>query len=461
MPDGQLLTLVDGPVSGLGDRFAAWLALFALARIRNDSVLITPKRWARNERWVNHTRSGEANQIADVRQALDCFVLPTHVLRAIDDSDGEVRRSIVDVRFQEVFAPRVVLPRPTPGMPQWALPKLAAGAFSKRGMAPNLTLATYLTVLRRVSAELAPSDACTPPDAHLSLHGSHRDPRNRTLSSLAYIEVSSAQETQRAQEAQVSWRPASMSINIALHLRRGDAWRSNVHSSKGVRSITDKYRDAFENATQQAVLTLVAALDSAHGVRDAGATMATAPGAPADVPTEGASSWEVLVPPRSVHSERIRLQHGIDERVVHGSTLQARAAAMQTQQMPVHWLVLSDDSDTATAYRRLIRAASTTGQRASSPPEGFTVWSFLAMRHVSGIVQSSTRQWSSFSSVPAIMNDVPIYGVAHNKWGVLPHVDCATVEQFQRGEEVAFVHRLLSGRRNCSASVGPARRVHH
>ena len=62
------LTLAHSPISGLGDRFSAWLAIFALARLRGRDVVIRD--------WQNVTRSGVGNQQHDVATALACLVLP-------------------------------------------------------------------------------------------------------------------------------------------------------------------------------------------------------------------------------------------------------------------------------------------------------------------------------------------------------------------------------------------------
>jgi hypothetical protein len=216
-------------------------------------------------------------------------------------------------------------------------------------------------------------------------------------------------------------------VRLALHLRRGDTWgvdpsvgtaghAAASRSTKFVRRLSADERERLTHATRRSVATIVEALG-----------------------------------------------HALDS---------------PTARSPAAWLVLSDDASEAAAYAQLIRNASRSRQSAYVPPPGFATYSFLAMRHVDGIVQSAARRWSSFSSVPAIMGDVPLLAMnASGTWGVVPHAHvCSTVEQYVHdhggrssdgpavgpcgaggpsclpawlGGEAAFVARLLGCARTC------------
>jgi hypothetical protein len=372
------LTLLSPPVSGLGDRFSAWLALFTVARFRgNETVLLSKDRWL--GRAGNHTRSREANQESDIAIALDCISLPTQVLRhRPPHGHHHVTARLTELDHRRVFGPHVVLPRPTPGFPQWALPELASRAFSITGYAPNLTTTAYVAALRAVSAEITVRPSCVPP---------------RTVASSTWMMPQGDSTTAAAAVTSASWDTGSTGehepakrvsqLRVCLHLRRGDAWRDAAHSASYVHSINDGMRSAFTKATVAKVVEIVRLLD-------------------------------VLA--------------------ANGSTSSAAS-----------WLIMSDNRTVADNFRKIIVNSSSTGQTAWVPPDGYTAWSFLVMRRASGIVQSTMRQWSSFSAVPAIMNGVPIYGVVPTKWGVLPHVTRCTVEQFVGGGEEAFVARMLGG----------------
>ena len=124
------------------------------------------------------------------------------------------------------------------------------------------------------------------------------------------------------------------------------------------------------------------------------------------------------------------------------------------------WLIVSDDAGEAGEFSSLIERSSRAGQRAYVPPDGYALYSFLSMRGVDGIIQSSMRAWSSFSAVPAIISGVPILGVVPGKYGVLPHVHvCSTVEQYVPacpclpgaiGDTLAFAERVVRGAPNCT-----------
>jgi hypothetical protein len=306
---------------------------------------------------------------------------------------------------------QMVLPRPTPGHPQWISPKLAVQGYRVSDLAPNLSLATYTAALRAVSAEMdVESVECTPPVTAGA-------PRPRT-----------AADGRRAR--------ARHGISIGLHLRRGDAWRATKVSTKSVKAINEQTRATFDNMTQLAVLTVVRLLDAAAAATDhaSGRSM------------EHASESATLPHPVRTHN----VTSARTSRLLAGELQRPKHSLRPVRAVPARWLIVSDNATAAAEYAARIEAASTSGQTAWVVPDGFTLWSLLALRHMSGIVQSSLRAWSSFSALPAIMADVPIFGMAHGKFGVLPHVQCETAEEFVLGQEAAFVQRLLRGVRNCS-----------
>ena len=175
------LTLGDAPRSGLGDRFAAWLSLFTLAKLRGTSALLLQSAWGRG------VYSQQASQSEDVQAALDCFLLPRHVLR--NASGVEVEAVYFFAAKRAFFKRGVVHHHPVPGFPQvhwtsrtlcslllapcsllpfaltrptvelsrgqWAVPELAAGAFAKVDPhLANLSIAQYIQVMRVVASEV-------------------------------------------------------------------------------------------------------------------------------------------------------------------------------------------------------------------------------------------------------------------------------------------------------------------
>ena len=148
------LSLADSPSSGLGDRLSAWLNLFVVARLNQRQAVLNRKAWS------NHTHSGEAAQARDVINALECLILPPHVLR-----DQDVPSKPIYIR--KVFAPGVpgLLPHPSPGFPQWALPELAVNGFRFSQLTPpNTSLLQYLVTMRSVMSELDVKPSCVPPN---------------------------------------------------------------------------------------------------------------------------------------------------------------------------------------------------------------------------------------------------------------------------------------------------------
>ena len=110
--------------------------------------------------WSNYTHSGEAAQARDVINALECLILPPHVLR-----DQDVPSKPIYIR--KVFAPGVpgLLPHPSPGFPQWALPELAVNGFRFSQLTPpNTSLLQYLVTMRSVMSEFDVKPSCVPPN---------------------------------------------------------------------------------------------------------------------------------------------------------------------------------------------------------------------------------------------------------------------------------------------------------
>lgn len=81
------------------------------------------------------------------------------------------------------------------------------------------------------------------------------------------------------------------------------------------------------------------------------------------------------------------------------------------------------------------------------------------MRRASGLIQSTLRTWSSFSAVPALMGDVPLFSIQGGdsfKSRAVPY-DLGLISQYTalRGEEAAFVARVLQGPLRAATSAGP------
>ena len=392
------LTIADPPHSGLGDRFAAWLSLFTLAELRKSQALLPPTQW-------NHSTHGwQARQSEDLRSALSCLLLPAHV-RVSSSVDAHAESIAYLSGPRAYFGRGVVTPYGAPGFPQWAIPELAATAFAR--MDPslrNLTVPDYLSAMRDVGRRVGIRRRCVPAGA--TAHGFAVHPTEPDAE-----EEEEEEEGQEEEEEATGSLPSQLRprIRVALHLRRGDTWgiEAREHataaasrSTKFLRGINGSRRAHLTTATGRSLAVIIEALDS--------------------------------------HKSK------------------------QPGMQPASWLVLSDDPAEAAAYAHLIRNVSSTGQAAYVPPPGFAAFSFLAMRHVDGIVQSATRQWSSFSSVPAVMGDVPILAIDGGAWGAVPHARvCSTVEQYVHGDcggpcqsawlgnESSFVARLLRGRRSC------------
>ena len=425
-PAATSLTLSDPPNSGLGDRFSAWLALFTLAKHRNATATLP------NASWSPIAHSHQANQNRDMSSALACFVLPPHVRRVeriaksgVWDDTGT---AIEPISLHRFFRPGLVLPHPVPGFPQWALPELASRAFQiVDPRAKGMTLENYLDTMRSVSAEIGVQPACVPPGAH------------ERFPILQSPEVQPPQPQQPPPQWPIGiTRRQRHPVRLCLHLRRGDSWTASkpAGSEKGrttryVKSLSDHAREKFTNRTRGAILQIIEALD-----------------AYAELNTQ---QLQQLPHHHQPHNQP-HLQ-------------QSHHLHLTSSSHPASWLIVSDDVEQADYYRRLITTTSRTGQTAYVPPDGYAVYSFLAMRHVHGIIQSTMRLWSSFSSVPAIMGAVPLLSIDSGRWGVIPHVSvCSTVEQYSLvagtglGGAGAFAARVIRGVKNCTDPVVVRRR---
>ena len=310
------ITLGDPPISGLGDRFSAWLSLFAMARLRAASVVLPDTSWAK----IAH--SHQANQNRDMSAALDCLMLPSYVRRTRSwhphgslptrDDTGRLLEPIFysQASSKRAFFKRgVVLPHPVPGFPQWAIPELAAGSFRKLiPQLSNLTLSTYLDTLRGVARELRVRPTCVPSDAASRFPETHAGERRQDTPEILRTRV----------------------IRLCLHLRRRDAWSAikpandSGRTTRYVRSISEELRESFSNRTKVAL---------AHIIRS------------------------------------------IDEDALVSTSREGTRAGPAAR-----WLIVSDDVEAAAEYERLIVTTSRAGQTAWVVPDGYAVYSFLAMR---------------------------------------------------------------------------------
>ena len=499
------LVWLDAPTSGLGDRFSAWLALFAFARLRHTTAVIL------NGTWMPRTHSHQASQSRDIQLALACLVLPPHVHHAVEEgwrpawtpaqhgsaasdasqatpsgpSPGATMAApsqqqstglpsspppspellyeplYLQAAKSSYFKAGVVLPHPTPGFPQWAIPELAAAAFRKvtahslalRGRPlhrwepelANLSLARYTQALRTVASQVGIRAECVPPGA------AERFPPDATP------------------------RSARRGLRLALHLRRGDSWSreaadnttSTVRSTlKFVKGLSDQSRNKLTNHTRRVVESVVRHLDDwwmaqrhtnqlAEGLSTASAALSSASSASASSSSAAASA-------SSSSAAASASSSASSVASASSSSASSSSASSSASEPPPSWLIVSDDAAEADEYLALVERTSRTGQRGYVPPEGYALYSFLAMRGVDGIIQSSMRTWSSFSAVPSITAGVPILGVEPGKFGVLPHVHvCSTVEQYVPecprpclsgaiGDAHDFAVRVARGSPNCT-----------
>jgi len=147
----------------------------------------------------------------------------------------------------------------------------------------------------------------------------------------------------------------------------------------------------------------------------------------------------------------------------------------------VEWTVMSDSEAHARATMALIANASSGGggggdggggrgrgggggevtrsggaavtHAARLAPANFSTWNFFSFARASGIVQSCIRDgWSSYSSIPALMWDVPLYSVhaaVPEKYAAMGHYlppDMAPDERlvYAQPDAPAFVRRMLA-----------------
>lgn len=387
-----------GHSSGFGDRFSAWVALFAAAALLGDHVLLT------SDQWYNMTISKVAGQRYDVQNALDCLLLPPHVLRSREQIPPDAKMDSFTLRV--LFGPRKALPQWTPGFPQWAIPNLAQAAFNLEPLLlHNVSLDRYLRQYRETASSIAVAPRCTPPDA-ASLEG---------VDALK-------QDSIRAQRR---------GLFIAVHLRRTDAWDLRHVHGKGI--IVDDRNLAARGAHHAMLL--------------------------ASLQRIGALLLEAMrnaTRPADGHETK-RDEHGMPS---------PRAGGRVT------WLVLSDSANASQEVASTLRAlpgmmdaaspsTSSLGGRPLAPhawrvaiaPTGYGVWSFLAMRNASGIISSSLRMWSSFSCVPALMGDVPLFSISAGttfKTRAVRYAPTGILDEFSAKAhgEAAFVSRMLAPQRH-------------
>ena len=396
--------------SGFGDRFSAWLALFTLAHLRNEHVLLTTRLWA------NTTVSREKQQIADIQQALGCLLLPSLVAR--DDALGfKSWRKVVKLNLRNLFSSHKTLPRATPGFPQWAIPILALKAFKVASLLPsNISQANFIAAYREVSALISVAPHCEPRLSQIDAvalgitHIQQRPGGEDTMSASSSKALTAA----LAEPAP----PDNRQLLICIHIRRRDAWDFRIVHGKGRFPIySAEAREKHTRVFKASLLRIAKLLLAATAVNTSITTGALVLG---DKPPTGRVTWLILSDSANSSADVARLLRDLPTEV------NAAAGVASPLFLPKmrRWRVIT-------------------------APPGFMVWSFLTMRRASGIIQSALRVWSSFSAVPALMGDVPLFSIQgsdSNKGRPVPH-DQGLMSQYtaHKAEEEAFVARVLQG----------------
>lgn len=151
----------------------------------------------------------------------------------------------------------------------------------------------------------------------------------------------------------------------------------------------------------------------------------------------------------------------LDELTVQLVHERTAAAGGGTGASVVEWTVMSDSETHARATMALIGNASSGGDGGGGAvthavrlaPANFSTWNFFSFSRASGIVQSCIRDgWSSYSSIPALMWDVPLYSVhaaVPEKYAAMGHYlprDLAPDERlvYAQPDAPAFVRRMLA-----------------
>ena len=401
-------------ISGFGDRFSAWLALFTLAHLRGERVLLTARLWA------NKTVSKEKQQVADIQQALDCLLLPPWVVREEIDPRGQ---AAVQLNLQTLFGAHKALPRPTPGFPQWAIPTLAYQAFRVASLLPSsISTADFIAAYREVSALISVAPHCQPrlgqSDAvALTVTPRHNEMQQRPGAEQATMPALSSEALASA--------PAGPSLTgsrqllICVHLRRSDAWDNRIVHGKGrIPIFSAEEREKHTRLFRASLLRIAKLLLAATTVNTS--SVAAAP--PRHI------TWLILSDSANASVEVAQLLRSLPAKV-----------------------------DTSAGVASPLTLASSAGSfpevpwRVVTAPPGYMVWSFLTMRHASGLIQSTLRTWSSFSAVPALMGDVPLFSIEGGdsfKSRAVPY-DQGLLSQYTalKAEAAAFVGRVLQAPR--------------
>lgn len=557
-----MLTLIDPPTSGLGDRFSAWFALFVLARVcGNETVLLTRAAWSRS----NRTHSREANQERDIALALECLVLPSHVRRQpLHDSENKAASTgaLRQLNFvHTVFAPKVVLPRPTPGFPQWALPELAARAFEKWGLAPNLTVPAYVTALRAVASEVRRRtlprrshppllncvcyryqlshvcnrvrskwqvrvrDACVPsPDAwtrwtaedddgvSVSDAGAGNDASDDQVEGSRSNRDATISSFRASSSTALPVQPRYAAVGVrrlVVHLRRGDAWIASARSGKGLASsASDTTREHVTKQTEAVLRRVVAEIGQQHWRAHAHNRSSSSSNGSVSSRTHVTSSssssssrsvnrrrvvWLVISDNRTVAVRALGDGTRVLSLLPRGHLLCARIAPSPS----VLFMCLYMRVGCIYVSRPTGALSALSGERVPRGPTDFRVgaarrvydlgllstalrprhravyaawlvvllcrardhgacahpWRHTECARMSHIEDPATLRPSPLQhhrySVVIFDDLCPRLRACHinctDKWGVLPHVEPCTVEQFRPGQEAAFVSAILRG----------------
>lgn len=118
-------------------------------------------------------------------------------------------------------------------------------------------------------------------------------------------------------------------------------------------------------------------------------------------------------------------------------TIEALVRLLDARGLNSKWVFLSDNRTAADEGVAWVKHASS-GQRhaAVTLDSACSVCTMLSMRGADGILQSTMRGYSSFSTVPALMGGLPLYSVADGLSGMLRS---EALLAFHRGEEAAFL----------------------
>lgn len=123
--------------------------------------------------------------------------------------------------------------------------------------------------------------------------------------------------------------------------------------------------------------------------------------------------------------------------------------------LPIEWVFLSDDADSAAAAQAAVTVAAANVSlpvASSVAPPNATAWAFTSFRFASGVVVSCNKDgWSSFSSVPALLHGVPLYCVSDNS---NPPGGMNARHSYLPAEAIAQHHRDEQGREASWSQAG-------